>query len=121
MNRHQDLYIHVSVHSDLTTQAKLAQHSIFFEAVVLHLAHFGFNRVELNSAGSATRVAAAPMADVVSRLFDGVSQFSAGFNFKFVMSANVHFVRWHSDENTRKAPSITGKLKTPSLSVIIAA
>lgn len=72
----------VGMNSNLARQPELPQDAIFFQAILLFIAHRRLRRQELDSASSAASVASAAVADVDTVLLDRKRKFRIFFNRK---------------------------------------
>lgn len=79
---HQHTNVHGLSDADLAAEAELAQYSIFFEALVLLLAHLGFGTVEFHAASGAPRLPAAAVAHIDAILFQRQYQLCSIFHGK---------------------------------------
>lgn len=97
---HEHFDRHIAIDPYLARQAKLAQHPVFLEAVVLLLSHLRLALAESDAAGRATGLAAAPVAHVDAVLLEREDELLAVFHVEAAktldrqsMVGHAHYLR----------------------------
>lgn len=113
---HEDLHVHVSVHSELAAQPELAQHAVLFQAVVLDLFDRRLSTDESHAAGGALGLATTPVADIHAVRFKGVHQLCPFLNFKCAKPFRGHLMLRHDRrEDTFRSHTIEGMVNEERL------